>query len=113
MNLQPQDRNDATTRSTRREPDVDNFTRRVREAAESVVGHSRLGREIDALCDRHAADRNLIIADRSHGLPIVASVGPAGQGKTTLARWLVSETIENGEKADQPEGQATPTKTVA
>ncbi len=98
MNLQTQDRNDAITRSTRREPDVDNFTRRVREAAESVVGHSRLGREIAALCDRHAADRNLIIADRSHGLPIVAAVGPAGQGKTTLVSWLVSETFENSKK---------------
>ena len=112
MNLQTQDRNDAITRSTRREPDVDNFTCRVREAAESVVGHSRLGREIAALCDRHAADRNLIIADRSHGLPIVASVGPAGQGKTTLVSWLVSETLENSKKTDQPEAQATPTTTV-
>ncbi|MEC8475135.1 MAG: hypothetical protein VXZ38_10820, partial [Planctomycetota bacterium] len=112
MTLKTQDRNDANTRSTRREPDVDTFTSRVRDAAESVVGHSKLGREVAALCDRHTADRNLIIEDRSHGLPIVASVGPTGQGKTTLIKWLIDDSIKNSKSDAESEEQNHSTTTV-
>ena len=64
------------------------FSDRVRRAASNVLGNSRVGQEVKLLCDRHAASRDLLREDRGQGSPIVAVVGPTGQGKSTIANWL-------------------------
>ena len=66
------------------------FAARVRRAADNVLGESPVGREVANLCDRHDVARNLLLEDRGNGVPVVGTVGPAGQGKTTLVRWLLS-----------------------
>lgn len=64
------------------------FSDRVRRAASNVLGDSRVGQEVKLLCDRHAASRDLLREDRGQGSPIVAVVGPSGQGKSTIANWM-------------------------
>ncbi|OYP38536.1 hypothetical protein [Rhodopirellula sp. MGV] len=82
------------------------FLRRVRHAATTVLGNSETGRQVRALCDEHAAARNLICQDRAAGALVLAVVGATGQGKSWLVRQLIrhspmKNSIRSGNNLDQ------------
>ena len=82
------------------------FLRRVRKAAITVLGDSQVGRDVLELCDEHAEARRMVLQDRSAGATVVAVVGATGQGKSWLIRQLVrkssvAKSIRSGNNADE------------
>ncbi|NND98306.1 MAG: hypothetical protein HKN47_13355 [Pirellulaceae bacterium] len=82
------------------------FLRRVRRAATTVLGDSQTGRQVLELCDEHAEARKLVMQDRSPGATVIAVVGATGQGKSWLIRQLVrrstvANSIRSGNSADE------------
>ena len=66
--------------------------RRVRRAADRVLGTSAAGREVAELCREHAEARHRLLTDRTDDQTVVAVVGATGQGKS----WLVRQLIRGG-----------------
>ena len=84
----------------------ENFLRRVRRSAVSVLGDSNVGREVIELCDEHAEARRMILQDRGAGATVVAVVGATGQGKSWMIRQMVrqssvSKSIRSGNNIDE------------
>ena len=84
----------------------DEFLRRVRRAAASVLGDSQTGRAVAALCDDHSRARRMITQDRASGALVLAVVGATGQGKSWLIRQLIRRSsatalIRSGNNLDQ------------
>ncbi|MCC9603046.1 GTPase domain-containing protein [Stieleria sp. JC731] len=101
------DRTETESRSSMPiESEGSEFLRRVRHAATTVLGSSETGRQVRALCDEHAAARNLIAQDRAAGALVLAVVGATGQGKSWLVRQLIrkspmKDSIRSGNNLDQ------------
>ncbi|MCM2374019.1 hypothetical protein [Aporhodopirellula aestuarii] len=82
------------------------FARRVQRAATHVLGDSEAGIEIVELCRHHQEARSMVIADRADNATVVAIVGTTGQGKSWLARQLISDpaiaaAIRSGNNLDE------------
>ena len=88
------------------DPNGDAFTRRVRRAAQAVLGDSETGREVVALCEDHRHARDQILRDRSGGALVIAVVGATGQGKSWLVKQLArrshaASSIRSGNRLDE------------
>ncbi|MEO1524436.1 MAG: hypothetical protein AAFX06_03330 [Planctomycetota bacterium] len=84
----------------------DAFARRVRRAAQAVLGESETGRQVVALCDDHHHARDQILRDRSGGALVIAVVGATGQGKSWLVKQLTRRSdaaaaIRSGNRLDE------------
>jgi len=88
------------------------FCLRVRRATANVLGDSLVGRKIASLYDRHDSARRLLLEDRGNGLPVVGAVGPAGQGKSTIVRWLTAQTRVKLDSNEQGSAQRADSKMV-
>ncbi|EMI45804.1 hypothetical protein [Rhodopirellula sp. SWK7] len=84
----------------------DQFAQHVQRAATRVLGDSDAGIEIVELCRHHQEARSMVIADRADNATVVAIVGTTGQGKSWLARQLISDAtisaaIRSGNNLDE------------
>ena len=86
--------------------DGEEFLRRVRKSATTVLGNSETGRQVRVLCDEHQNARKTITDERAPGVLVLAIVGATGQGKSWLVRQLIrrsprKESVRSGNNLDQ------------